>query len=370
MRMNHGIAANAEIFKLAPGDMDHVFRRSGLAGNSLSPFCYNAEQAAVNNPSEGFKTLADNVSFSKISKRLLEPDIKILFHSGGSAAVDEQYYAFLSSDDSSVLAQFTNSQGEFVNLYFADRETYLQWWASIYSTEGTEQYAQLFAGQEDMETLVCALHCIDIYRRAYMESMLDYRTMVDTAISTQDYVQILKKTLASADLRWILPSLFELTPGLKKASISLKPEHLKKIEECSLVKSKNPSMLTMDQLAITMGTEFLMTWMGSVGWQASALINGEERTLSRGFLAATAFANHLFSFFTEDGSIYRFSHQPSSRVELIKTLQEWLNGLHQANPNILPEQTVLSGKQAKFCGQCGEEIHMGDKFCASCGTRV
>jgi len=370
MEINHGTAVNTEIFKLAPGDMGYVFRHSGLEGNSLSPFRYNAEQVAVNNPSQWFKTLAEKPSFSKISQRLLEPDLKIMYHSGGSAAVEEVYYVFLSVEDASVLAQFTNSQGELVNLYFADWQTYLQWWTDIYSTEGNEDYAQLFADKEDMETLVCALHCVDIYRRAYLESMLDYRMMVDTTISMQDYVQLLKKALASADVRWLLPSLFELTPGLKNASISLKPEHLKKIEEYGFMKSKDTTMLTMDKLAKTMGTEFLMTWMGSVGWQASALINGEERALSQVFMASTAFANHLFSFEAGDGAVYRVHHQASSRAELLKTLQQWKESLHQATRDVPPVQSSPAVRPDKFCVQCGHEIGAGKKFCTRCGTPI
>ncbi|NLB18179.1 MAG: hypothetical protein GX825_05495, partial [Syntrophomonadaceae bacterium] len=61
--------------------------------------------------------------------------------------------------------------------------------------------------------------------------MLDYRGGMDLAISTQDFVQLLRRSLSSQDKRWLLPTLFEITPGLKESSIALKPEHLKKAEE-------------------------------------------------------------------------------------------------------------------------------------------
>ncbi len=32
MEMNQSKPDNVEVFKLAPGDIDHLFRRSGLAG--------------------------------------------------------------------------------------------------------------------------------------------------------------------------------------------------------------------------------------------------------------------------------------------------------------------------------------------------
>lgn len=364
MDMTKKQASDTHLFKLATEDIKHLFRHSGVTGNSLSPFQYNAEQAATSNPSQGFRVLSEHPSFAKISRQLLAPDVKLLCHSGGSIAVEEQYHMLLSVEDAAVVAQFTNSQNELVILYFKDMETYLQWWVGIYGTEGSDDYAQLFLEQEDIEVLVCALHCIDIYRRAYMESMLDYRTGLDLSINTTDYVQLLKKALGSADLRWIIASLFELTPGLKQANISLKPEHISRVCQQGLLKNSDDSMLTLDKTAVALGTEFLLTWMGAVGWRASHLVNGEEHTLAQGLLSATSFANHMFSFYTEDGSSYRFSHQAGSRAALLKSLHKLLEDLRQKASG------AVLAKRARFCGQCGSEIRTNNKFCVDCGATV
>lgn len=77
MGMNQDKLADTEVYKLAPGDIDHMFRRSGLNGNGLSPFIYNAEQAAGSSPSELFKAIAESPKFRQIARRLLEPDLKI-----------------------------------------------------------------------------------------------------------------------------------------------------------------------------------------------------------------------------------------------------------------------------------------------------
>jgi hypothetical protein len=374
MDSNNGKVAASEVFKLALGDINHLFRRSGLKGNSLSLFRYNAEEYAVTSPSQWFKTLADSPVFNNIALLLLEPDLKILFHSGGSAAADELHYAFLSAKTETVLAQFTNSQGELLNLFFPDGETYIQWWASIYSTEGIGDYKQLFTEQEEIETLVCALHCIDIYRRTYIESMLDYRTMVDTAIRVQDYGKLLKKAMASDDTRWLLPSLFKLTPGLKNVGLDLKPKpsHLKRMEEIGFIKINDSSILTLQDISKALGTEFLMTWMGAVGWQAFTLLNGEERSRSQLFMAPTAFTNHLFSFEAEDGSAYNFRHQTVSRADLINTLQQWMERLREAAEvtGDAPLEQPLPISKAKFCAQCGSKIRPDKKFCANCGTPI
>lgn len=68
MGMNMEKPGALEVFKLAPADIDHLFRRSGLNGNQLSPYSYDAEQAATTSPSELFKTLAESANFTSMAK--------------------------------------------------------------------------------------------------------------------------------------------------------------------------------------------------------------------------------------------------------------------------------------------------------------
>jgi len=358
------IKSNPEIFKLKPGDVDHLFRRSGLNGNKLANFRYNTEHAATSSPSELFKALSESPKFKQIAGSLLEPDIKIEFNSGGGGAADDKYYAFLSTDEKNVLAQFVNSEEDILLLLFPDWEAYLEWWTGVYASRGMESYQTVFPNIMEIEVLVCALHCIDIYRRSYMESMLDYRTGVNLSITTQDFVQLLKRSLVSKDKRWLLPTMFEVTTGLKNSNIALKPEHIRRVEALGFITS-NETTFTLAERAKIMGTEFITSWVGAVGLQASVLINGEERNLSRVFMAATAFANHLFSFETGSEGEVRFRHQASTTPELLKTLLVWLESVIRVTGNVAATVT-----KAKFCGQCGTEIRPGKKFCTSCGTAV
>ncbi|KUG03347.1 hypothetical protein ASZ90_019233 [hydrocarbon metagenome] len=367
------IKGDPEIFKLIPSDIDHLFRRSGLKGNSLSPFRYNTEQAATSSPSALFKPLSESPRLKQIAQRLLEPDLKIEFNRGGAGAADDQYYVLLSNDDKAVLAQFVNAEEDLLFLLFNDWESFLAWWSGLYATQGMGAYKVVFPNIMETEVLVCALHCIDIYRRSYMESMLDYRSGVSLSLTTQDFVQILKRSLASKDIRWLLPTMFEITPGLKSSSIALKPEHLKQLEELGFITSNsNEGILTLAERARIMGTEFLSSWMGSIGWQATALINGEERNLSRVFLAPTAFANHLFSFEIQANGDTRFRHQASTAPELTQTLAKWMEALQKATGNVAatPKTSDNSVPKPKFCGQCGRQVSPGEKFCADCGTAV
>lgn len=361
-----------EFFKLAPGDMDHLFRRSGLTGNPLSIFRYNAEQAAVSSPSALFKALAESPFLSQIAKCALEPDLKIMFQNGGAGRENDRYWVMLSADSESVLAHFVNREGDLLLMLFPRWQAYLQWWADLYTSEGMSDYKAVFPAIQELEVLVCALHCLDIYRRSYLESLLDYRGEVSVSLSREDFIQLLKRALASGDQRWLLPSLFELVPGLKNSAMALKPEHLKKIEDLEFI-SSNENTISLTEKARLMGTEFLTSWMGSVGWQATALIKGEERNLSRVFMAPTAFANHLFSFESGGGSGSRFRHQASTRTDLIKTLNNWMEALQKVT-GILPVKAESSAvdmaKGQKLCPQCGSELRPSKKFCTKCGQAI
>lgn len=363
MEMKYIPETACETYQLAPGDMNHVFRRSGLLGNKLSPFRYSTEQAAQSKPSSWFLALSEAPFFLSIAKLLLEPDLKILFHHGGNAAKQEQFYTFLTADEPYVLALFFESQEAYQLLFFSDWENYLQWWARLFSTDGSPEYEQVFRDKDEIETLVCALQCVDYYRRANMESMLDFQNGVDISLHTHDFVQLLKTSLASADTRWLLPSLFELTPGLKNLCLALKPEHLRSIAELKFVSCSQDLIMTMGERSQKMGTEFLMSWREAIGWQATALIKDEERALSHVFMAPTAMANHLLSFETGANKESRFRHQALTRQDLIETLINWVAALREladrktaaAAVEVPEESTVLPPQELFFSTGSAEE---------------
>lgn len=370
MEIKQDTLADTEVFKLAPGDMDHLYRRSGLSGNSLSPFRYNAEHAATSSPSEFFKPVSESPKFMEIAKKLLEPELRIEFNRGGAGSAEEKYYVLMSADDEGALAQLFSTDGSILLVLFGDRKSFLNWWSDLYVSKGMGTYHAVFPGTMNTEVLVCALHCIDVYRRSYMESMLDYRSGVNLSLTTQDFVQLLKRALASKDKRWLLPTMFEITPGLKNSSIALKPEHIKQVEELGFI-SSNESELTLGERSKIMGTEFIVSWMGAIGCQATALISGEEKSLSRIFLAPTAFTNHLFSFEIGSQGENHFRHQASTVPELIKTLDAWMEALQKVCSTPAPAKTAkTAAPPLKFCGQCGAELKPGKKFCTSCGTAI
>ncbi len=370
MGMNQEQMANTEIFKLTPADINHLFRRSGLNGNKLANFTYNAEQGATSNPSEFFKVLAESPKFNQVAGHLLEPVLKIEFNRGGGGTADEKYYLLLSDDYKTVAAQFVNSEGDLLIWLFDDFDAYLEWWSGTYASTGMGTYQTVFPHIMETEVLICAWHCIDIYRRSYMESMLDYSGNLNLSLATSDYVEILQRALASQDKRWLLPTLLELTPGLKNSNMALRPEHIEQIEELGFLSNKE-NILTMGERSRIMGTEFITGWMGATGFQATALISGEERSLSRVFMATTAFTNHLCSFENEAQGDTRFRHQALNAEGLKESLTQWMEALLKAVGQPGPGKGAeTAAAKKKFCGNCGVQTVSGKKFCSNCGTAL
>lgn len=200
-----------------------------------------------------------------IAQLLQAPDLRIRCHAGGSMSQEELYYVLLAAGTAAVLAQFTDSEGRLKLLLFSDWYSFLNWWISLYGTSDTHSYREIFPGRQDLETLVCACHCLDLYRRANLESMLRHEDSGQVAITPRDFIVCLKEAILQGDNRWLLPSLINLTPGLRTHKLVLAPEHLDILEDWGFIqKDQNGSgeTLTLGKLEIALGTEFASTWIG------------------------------------------------------------------------------------------------------------
>jgi len=382
MESTQGPNPGMEVFKLSPVDINYVFRSSGLRGNTLSPFLYDSEAAAVASPSEYFKAFQQNALFRGVAAKLLEPDLKVSFSTGGSGSEEDTYSVLMKREDPSVLAVMQNSSGDYLLLHFAEQNVFLHWWVSLYGMNSQGSYRQVFDGAKPLEVLVYALHAIDTYRRAYMESMLGYNREVSLSIGNADFLESMKQALASQDSRWLLPALFKLCPSLTRAKLKLDAEHIQAAGEAGFIalhkdEKSGDTIVTLGEKSQSMGTEFLKTWIGSTAIEAVILTDGNIRRVSTLFLAPTAFANHMFSF-RRAGEGYGFIHKALDREGLESYLSQcweaW-RGLKIEGKAKETHQTADQSKgenkpQARFCGKCGQSIRGNQKFCGKCGSPV
>ncbi len=361
---------NVGVFKLSPSDVGHLFQWAGLRGNSLATFAYDAETTSTTSPSPFFEQCQEDPRFKTMALNFLEPVLKITFNRGGGSSAPEKFYLLFSNADKETVAQFTNDEGDLLLLLFDNFDAFLEWWTSIYASNSSGSYQPVFPELMETETLVCALHSIDVYHRAYLESMLEYSGELGLTLTTSDFIDLLKRALASGDKRWLLPTLFELTPYLKSSNIALKPENIEQIEELGFLSSSAEGVLTLGERARLMGTEFITSFLGATGFQATVLLDGEEVSLSRVFLATTAFTNHLCSFENAAGGATRFRHQALNASELRTALGKWLEALLKAIDKPVVDKAPIAGNVPRFCGNCGTPLVEGRKFCSNCGNPV
>ncbi len=332
MKSEQLIKGNPEIFKLMPRDIDHIYKRANLSGNTLSPFRYSSTEAEYPQPSEWAQALFEAPVFARAARLLLEPDLKIMYHSGGGGTAEDAFPVLMRQDDSAVLMAAKNKDDDFLCLMFPSISQFLDWWCSMYSNLIKDEYPSPFNNAMPLETLLSALHSIDIYRRSYMESMLNYKLEQGMSVRRPDFLGTLTKALASGDIRWLLPSIFRLTPGLTSVQLKLLPEHLEEVEKMGIIKSwtdeNQENMYTLSENGKILGSEFSYTWMSSIGWKASILKAGQEMILSRVYLAPTAFTNHLFSFQATPAGSFTCNHQSLTGVKLRENLDQWFKTIY------------------------------------------
>ena len=116
---------NNLVFKLNFDDFNHLFKISGLRGNNLSPFKTDIEQSTNENPSKFFQELLKSDSLQEFSEIILEPDLVVNFKSGGSISEKDYYQVFFSKKHSKIIAQFKNSENQFINILFKNFNNFM-----------------------------------------------------------------------------------------------------------------------------------------------------------------------------------------------------------------------------------------------------
>ncbi|WKY47560.1 zinc ribbon domain-containing protein [Eubacteriaceae bacterium ES3] len=343
-----------------------------LAGQSNELLIYEKQTnlSVQTEKSESLNRLLASPHAQTISYLLNEPDLRLRFHTGGGASMEEIFYVFLSQKNQMVLANFTDSEGQIKLILFAGWEAFLNWWIDIYCTEDNNNYREIFHGQEDPETIICAFYCLDLYRRAVLESLLSHQRVEEIELTSRDFILGLKNEILSNDVRWLMPAFIALTPGMKSHKLVLSAKHLEQIESLGFVKKKNEDgqeVLLLDDLSKSLGTELMTAWIGVAGIEAVGLINGKKSVLDRKSVIPTAFTNHLLSLENEAGNL-KLLHQALSSEYLRKMFEQWrmyLGKIVGGGQSQTEEKAV-----AHFCGKCGNPLKEAANFCPKCGTPV
>lgn len=176
-----------------------------------------------------------------------------------------------------------------------------------------------------LEVPVFIFVLIDCYRRAYFANLLEYSQSPVEAIYEDEFIAILEKELKTPDVRWLLPSLFNLVPGLENAKLNFDARHVEIAEAMDFITravhphDKRPVYL-LGSNAKYMGLEFSLFWKHAYGFEVISDADANKHSsknsnVERFFFVPTDEANHLFRFIQTDNGI-EYEHMPLSTYEV------------------------------------------------------
>jgi len=362
-----------------------------LECNSLSPLAdiVRGYRPGARPANTGTSEISQHPLFPAAASILAQPDLRILHRTGGGSTDVSWVSAFVkrSEDRGTIVTVTPSTERSILIQLFDSPDRYLVWWLDAMATRVEDPSPNYMPPPIRLESLVYLLHAVDAYRRASFESMLRYTPSAEPSITPSAFAETMNASIAGRDVRWLLPSFLYLTPGLNEYSFNPGAEHLARLAEHDFLltarKADNEAdIFIFGEAGRTMGVEFYRTWMSGVGFESTALVSGQPRSLNRGFLAPTALANHLFQLESDGAGGCTVNHQALTLDELATEMKRILGKALEsptvdvapspAPPSTAPAASTPQPQPAtpaqRFCGQCGFANKVGDKFCAGCGA--
>lgn len=206
-----------------------------------------------------------------------------------------------------------------------------------------------------------AFHAVDRYRRGYAEAMLTGAPLGDLVVRARELVATLDAAAASDDLRWLLPAFLRLTPGVRAADVATGATQLGRLLSAGVFRDPEGTgddpTVRYGAVGRALGQEFARGWWGAAGVEHSLLLADGVHAMHRGFVAATALANHWFTVRDDAAGAAVLEHRPLA----YDAAQERLLAL-------LTEADVVTGMASwTACPRCGRSVTLGAARCGVCG---
>ncbi|MCE9634289.1 MAG: zinc ribbon domain-containing protein, partial [Planctomycetes bacterium] len=393
-------------FQIAGDDLGPLFTDAfGLRCNALSPlretlFAYVPGSRA---PSAELRTTASDPLVRRACYTIAQPTLCLRQRTGGGQVPASDLSAcHVHGQGGAFVVIVPSFEGSYLVQTFASAADYLAWWLDTVATRVDEAGPNFLPPPLSLEGFVYALHSIDAFRRSAYASQLAYQPKREPTIGTDEFGTSIGQSLKSGDLRWLLPSFVVLTPGLDLRGFDAGGEHVDLLERLGFFTSGREeggrSVLVFGEAGRTMGVEFFRTWGMAVGFEHAALTCTGERVLHRGFLAPTAFGNHLAMIDRGADGRVAVNHQNLSLTELSDRMAILLGeaisipdadptgGVAPAAAPAAPAPTRVAstvpaaaavptsspagaapGSPGRFCVGCGAALTPTARFCAECG---
>lgn len=208
---------------------------------------------------------------------------------------------------------------------------------------------------------VDTFHAVDRYRRGYAEAMLTGSALGDLSMRARDLVATLDAAAASGDHRWLLPAFLHLAPGVRAANVATGATQLGRLLSAGVIRdpegAADDPTVRYGAVGHALGLEFARGWWGSAGVEHSLLLADGVHVMHRGFVAATALANHWFALRDDAAGAAVLDHRPLAYDAALERLLA-----------LLTEADVVTGMASwAACPRCGRSVTLGAARCGVCG---
>jgi hypothetical protein len=323
--------ANAPIFHIDGGELYHLAKNVyRLPCNNLSPF--SGQPTAVLKISDDTVRLSWDADLKALTSVLAQPHLRLTLRRGGANMPLTALSAYIKKEgDTARVVSLQEETGMVLAVLLDSSEKYGEYFAAQNGSPVKLPPVNLIRPVLPLEALVFICNLVDCYRRAYLNRMLSHSTELVEAIYEDEFITVLEQALKSTDIRWLLPSLIRLVPGIAETALELKGEHLESAQSMKFISRFAPpggerTVYFLGSSGKYMGLEFSLFWKNAVGLEVSALnsTTGKEESVGRYYFAATEEANHLITI-TQAGGGAAFSHLALTDTETageIKTIIE------------------------------------------------
>ena len=361
-----------------------------LVSTAFSPFGERLASYATGSvqPDDAARDAAADRAFADAAAILARPDLRVDVVTGGGMLPMGGFrsYAARSGGDS-VVSVIAGGDGWDVLVHESPR-AWAAWSVRNVATACMETVPNVLPPVMSAGSFLLACHAIDTFRRGYLQGLLAHKPETSGVVSAAEFGTGLKESVTSGDIRWLLPAVVVLVPGLAGVLPEPRAEDFGYLVDHGVIaagKDKGMDVIAYGETGHLLGAEFAHTWTLSAGLAFTIMRGGKEQTLHRVFNAGTGLANHLVRFEERDGGLDA-NHQALTAVETEQKLGELLlacwNVKRDADSAPSPSVTKSistadkatvafsppsTNKTPKFCPSCGAPLKPGAKFCASCG---
>jgi hypothetical protein len=314
-----------------------------------------------------------------------QPDLYVVMRTAGVKGISESRLHRNNARGSLVVLTEQGEGDDVVITMFDNYKTFLNKWADEFIGSAEAPVANYIPPEIGLEEFMLTLHAIDSFRRVTYQNLLDYVYVDNAYVRIPEFTKTMAGSLASFDIRWLLPAFMAVTPGIEQYNTNLEAKNIEVLMTHKFftegMLGSGEEVLVFGEAGQVMGLEFLHSWLSSIGFEINVTTGEGFKAVEKLFVAPTVLTNHFVRLRDVGDDKAMVNHQTYIREQLLSKLNEVfekagsiLQPVQTMEPTAktIPNsaQTVPAISTPKFCNNCGTKLEVNAVFCFNCGKKI